>query len=74
MTTREFIKTNCVGTFCPDYDRDNGCRAYDGEECDEAFTHPLWRGKSMRERVDVFCLTRRAGKNRKPDIIRRRRR
>ena len=54
MKTADFIRRYCIGTACPDFDYD-GCRAYDGEECDEAFNHPGWRGKKMADRVTLFC-------------------
>lgn len=62
MRTKEFIDIHCVGTFCPDFDWNYGCRAYDGEECDEAWGHPRWRDKAMRDRIDEFCVARREKK------------
>ena len=55
MKTADFIKTYCIGTTCPDFDARRGCRAYDGEECDEAFCHPLWHGMKMADRVIKLC-------------------
>ena len=54
MTTKEFIDTHCKGR-CPHFNRNWGCGAYAGEECDAAFCYPHWRGLSMRQRVDDFC-------------------
>lgn len=54
MRTRDFIKWNCKGCFCSNFDSRYGCDAYNGEECDEAFCHPEYRGKSMRERIDEY--------------------
>ena len=39
----------------PNFDRD-GCHAYNGEECDAAFEHKLWRGKKMADRVTDYCV------------------
>lgn len=55
MRTADFIKEHCMGTFCPDFDFELGCRAFDGEECDEAFCHPEWRGMRMADRVTRLC-------------------
>ena len=55
MKTADFIKRYCIGTTCPDFDGRCGCRAYDGEECDEAFTYPIWRGLKMADRVTMLC-------------------
>ena len=55
MRTKDFVKTYCVGTFCPDFSWEHGCHAYDGEECDEAWCAKPWRGKAMRDRVDEYC-------------------
>lgn len=63
MRTAEFIKKFCAYGFCPYFDSDCGCRAYLDEECDEAFYSRLWRGKTMRERVDEFCEKRLKIKN-----------
>ena len=63
MRTSEFIKNFCSGSFCPDFDYDYGCRAYIGEECDEAFNSGFWRGKSMCERINEFCEKRLKNKN-----------
>lgn len=63
MRTSEFIKKVCVDTFCPYFDSDYGCRAYLGEECDEAFHRRQWHGKTMRERIDEFCAKRLKNKN-----------
>jgi len=65
MRAREFVKRVCVASWCPDFNWDHGCRAYDGEECDEAFCHSLWRGKSMVDRVNEFCWARRDRKEKK---------
>jgi hypothetical protein len=43
---------------CPDFDHRYGCLAYSGEECDEAFAHPLWRGLAMVDRVTMLCEKR----------------
>ena len=58
MKTADFIKTYCIGATCQDFDDRYGCRAYDGEECDEAFTHPRWRGLKMADRVSRLCEKR----------------
>lgn len=58
MKTDDFIKCYCIGMACPDFDRRDGCRAYSGEECDEAFAHPLWRGLAMADRVTMLCERR----------------
>lgn len=58
MKTADFIKKHCVGECCPDFDDRYGCRAYDGEECDEAFGHPRWRGLKMTDRVTKLCEKR----------------
>ena len=58
MRTSEFIEKFCAYGFCPYFDYDYGCRAYLGEECDEAFHSRRWHGKTMRERVDEFCEKR----------------
>ena len=55
MKTDDFIKMYCIGTTCPDFDNRYGCRAYDGEECDEAFSQPIWHGLKMADRVTMFC-------------------
>ena len=55
MRTEDFIKKYCVGTWCPDFEWEHGCRAYEGEECDEAWCAKPWRGKAMRDRVDEYC-------------------
>lgn len=55
MKTADFIKEYCVGTWCPDFDHRYGCRAYIGEECDEAYGYPRWRGLKMSDRVTMFC-------------------
>lgn len=62
MKTAEFIKKHCVGETCPDFDRD-GCHAYDGEECDAAFNHPIWHGLKMADRVTKLCEMRMKEKN-----------
>lgn len=54
MKTKDFIREHCIGTMCPDFDHD-GCHAYDGEECDAAFNHPLWHGLKMADRVTRQC-------------------
>ena len=54
MRTEEFVKTYCIGSWCPNFES-TGCRAYLDEECDEAYWHPRWRGKSMVERIDEYC-------------------
>ena len=59
MTTKEFVKKICQGSWCPNFNWDFGCRAYDGDECDEAFCHPYWHGKSMIARVNEYCEKRR---------------
>jgi len=58
MRTADFIKEHCIGTFCPDFDFERGCGAFDGEECDEAFYHPEWRGIRMADRVTRLCERR----------------
>ena len=58
MKTADFINSYCIGTTCPDFDHRYGCRAYDGEECDEAFNHPIWRGLKMADRVTKLCERR----------------
>ena len=58
MKTADFIKKYCIGTWCPYFCGSHGCRAYDGEECDEAFTHPIWRGLKMADRVTMLCEKR----------------
>ena len=58
MKTAYFINSYCIGTTCPDFDYRYGCRAYDGEECDEAFNHPIWRGLKMADRVTKLCERR----------------
>lgn len=58
MKTDDFIKMYCIGTTCPDFDERYGCRAYDGEECDEAFSQPIWHGLKMADRVTMFCEKR----------------
>ena len=58
MKTTDFIKKHRVGEICPDFDYDCGCHAYDGEECDAAFNHPLWRGLKMADRVSRLCQKR----------------
>lgn len=63
MRTSEFIKKFCIYTFCPYFNHDYGCRAYIGEECDEAFNSGRWHGKTMCERIDEFCEKRRKNKN-----------
>ena len=55
MKTADFIKQHCVGETCPDFDYRYGCRAYIDEECDEAFTHPIWRGLKMADRITMLC-------------------
>ena len=61
MKVDEFIRRNCVGSTCPNFNWEFGCGAYGGEECDAAFCQPTWRGKTMRDRIDEFCEKR--GKN-----------
>ncbi len=63
MRTAEFIKKFCTYGFCHYFDSDYGCRAYLGEECDEAFHSKHWHGKTMRERIDEFCEKRLKNKN-----------
>jgi hypothetical protein len=63
MRTSEFIKNVCVNTCCPYFHYDYGCRAYYDEECDEALYSQYWRGKTMRERIDMFCEKRLKIKN-----------
>jgi hypothetical protein len=63
MRTSEFIKKFCVNTCCPYYNHDYGCRSCIGEECYEAFNSRLWRGKTMCERIDMFCEKRLKIKN-----------
>ena len=55
MKTADFIKKYCIGTTCPNFSCDDGCHAYDGEECDAAFVHERWRGKRMADRVTNYC-------------------
>ena len=62
MKTADFINSYCIGTTCPDFDYRYGCRAYDGEECDEAFNHPIWRGLKMADRVTKLCERKGIGK------------
>ena len=57
MKAADFIKTYCVN--CDDFDDLYGCRAYDGEECDEVYGEPRWRGLKMSERVNMLCAKRR---------------
>lgn len=52
MRVQEFIRHYCCNCDAFDW---TGCPAYLDEECDEAFYHPLWHGKTMRERVDAYC-------------------
>jgi len=54
MTVKDFLATHCKGR-CPHFDRNWGCEAYDGEECDAAFCHPRWRGLTMRQRIEDYC-------------------
>ena len=58
MKTADFIKRHCVGETCPNFDHRDGCRAYDGEECDAAFIHPKWHGLKMIDRVNILCEKR----------------
>ena len=58
MKTADFVKEHCVGTNCPHFDHRDGCRAYDGEECDAAFNHLRWRGLKMADRVTNLCERR----------------
>ena len=60
MRTVEFIKRFCRS--CDDYDDVLGCRAFDGEECDEAWGNPPWRGMGMRSRIDEWHRKRRGEK------------
>lgn len=55
MRTKDFINEHCIGTMCPDFDMVDGCRAYDGEECDAAFNHKHWHGMKMADRVTMYC-------------------
>ena len=55
MKTGDFIKRYCIRMTCPDFGARYGCRAYDGEECDEAFAHPKWCGLKMANRVTILC-------------------
>ena len=57
MKVKDFIKKYCA--YCDDFDYSEGCHAYLGEECDEAFVQPLWHGKKMCDRVTDFCHERR---------------
>ena len=61
MKTADFVKRYCIGTFCTDFDKRDGCHAYDGEECYAAFNHPAWRGLKMAERVTMLCEKRQEG-------------
>lgn len=58
MKTPDFIKRYCIGTTCPDFDYRYGCRAYGGEECEEAFNHQLWHGLKIVDRVNMLCEKR----------------
>ena len=53
MRATDFIKRYCVN--CEDFDDRYGCRAYDGEECDEVYGQPRWRGLKMSDRVTMLC-------------------
>ena len=56
MKTKDFIKLHCFG--CDDFcgpGECGGCHSYLDEECDEAFCHPLYRGKKMVDRVNEYC-------------------
>jgi hypothetical protein len=65
VKTADFIKCYCIGTACSDFDYRYGCRAYSGEECDEAFAHPIWRGLGMADRVTMLCEKRHKENERK---------
>ncbi len=59
MKTTDFIKRHCVRETCPNFDYCDGCHAYGGEECGAAFSHPIWRGLSMVDRINMFCEKKR---------------
>lgn len=61
MKTADFIKMHCVGETCPYFSHRDGCNAYDGEECDAAFSHPEWHGLKMADRVTRLCEKRAKG-------------
>lgn len=58
VKTADFIKEHCVRETCQYFDDRYGCRAYDGEECDEAFVQPIWHGLKMVDRVNMLCENR----------------
>lgn len=68
MKTDDFINRYCIGTTCPDFDDRYGCRAYDGEECDEAFSQPIWHGLKMADRVTKLCNRRHSGYTKRQDM------
>ena len=68
MKTDDFIKRYCIGTTCPDFDDRYGCRAYDGEECDEAFSQPICHGLKMADRVIKLCERRHSGCTKLEDV------
>lgn len=55
MRTKDFVKTYCIGTWCPHFEHKYGCRAYNGEECDEAWGARHWHDKSMTDRINEYC-------------------
>ena len=57
MKTIDFIKKYCIGMTCSDFDDHCGCCAY-LEVCDEAYSHPKWRGLTMMDRVSMLCEKR----------------
>lgn len=61
VKTNDFIKKHCIGEICPNFDESDGCHAYDGEECDAAFNHPIWHGLKMADRVTMLCDKRAKG-------------